>query len=99
MPRRYAVDLGELQHKVEEMQAFETKIERALDHLDRVVEELHITWTGQAAVAHREAHEEWAAGMRQMRAGLVEIRDAAQRAHANYASAVQANSRMWASVR
>ena len=99
MPRKYAVDLGELQRKVEEMQAFETGIERALDHLDRVVDGLHITWTGQAAVAHREAHERWAAGMKQMHAGLVEIRDAAQRAHGNYTSAVQANSRMWASVR
>src|SRR3954447_22795406 len=99
MPRTYAVDLGELQHKIDEMAAFEATIERALDHLDRVVEGLHLSWTGQAAVAHREAHEKWAAGMKEMRTGLVEIRDAAQRAHGNYTSAVEANSRMWASVR
>jgi len=99
MPRTYSVDLGDLQQKVEEMAAFEQKIERALDHLDRVVEGLHVTWTGQAAVAHREAHDKWVAGMKEMRAGLVDIREAAHRAHGNYTSAVEANSRMWASVR
>jgi WXG100 family type VII secretion target len=99
MPRTYAVDLGELQRKIEEMAAFERRIEQALEHLDGVVERLHITWTGQAAVAHRDAHAEWIAGMHRMRAGLVEMREAATRAHGNYTSAVEANSRMWASVR
>jgi hypothetical protein len=37
--------------------------------------------------------------MKQMHTGLREMRDAAQRAHGNYTSAVEANSRMWASVR
>jgi WXG100 family type VII secretion target len=99
MPRTYSVDLGELQQKIDEMAAFDKTIERALEHLDRVVEGLHITWTGQAAVAHREAHEQWVAGMREMHTGLVEMRDAAHRAHGNYTSAVEANSRMWATVR
>lgn len=99
MPRSYAVDLGELQQRIDEMAAFEKKIEQALTDLDRVVERLHVTWTGQAAVAHREAHDEWAAGMAQMRTGLAEIKDAATRAHGNYTSAAQANSSMWASVR
>jgi WXG100 family type VII secretion target len=99
MPRKYAVDLGELQHKIDEMAAFEKTIEKALDDLDRVVEGLHIKWTGQAAVAHREAHAEWVAGMKQMHTGLVEMRGAALRAHGNYTSAVEANSRMWASIR
>jgi WXG100 family type VII secretion target len=99
MPRKYAVDLGQLQHKIDEMAAYEQKIEQALQHLDRVIERLHITWTGQAAIAHRAAHEEWVAGMKQMHAGLVEMRDAAHRAHGNYTSAVEANSRMWATVR
>jgi WXG100 family type VII secretion target len=99
MPRAYAVDLGELQQKIDEMAAFEKRIEKALEHLDHVVEGLHVTWTGQAADAHRAAHAEWVAGMKQMHTGLREMRDAAQRAHGNYTSAVEANSRMWASVR
>ena len=99
MPRTYAVDLDELQQKIDEMAAFEKKMEKALGDLDRVVENLHVTWTGQAAVAHREAHARWAAGMEEMRRGLSEMKDAATRAHGNYTSAVQANSRMWASVR
>jgi WXG100 family type VII secretion target len=99
MSRAFGVDLDELQHKIEEMVAFEKKIEQALEHLDHVVEGLHLTWTGQSAVAHREAHAEWVDGMRAMRTGLVEMRDAAQRAHDNYTSAAEANSRMWAAVR
>jgi ESAT-6 family protein len=99
MPRKYAVDLGELQQKIDEMASFEKRIEQALEHLDRVVEGLHVTWTGQAAVAHREAHEKWVAGMKEMHTGLVEMREAARRAHGNYTSAVEANSRMWATVR
>jgi WXG100 family type VII secretion target len=99
MPRKYAVDLGQLQHKIDEMAAFEKTIEQALGHLDRVVEGLHITWTGQAAVAHREAHEQWVAGMKEMHTGLIEMRNATTRAHGNYSSAVEANSRMWATVR
>ena len=99
MPRKYAVDLGELQHKIDEMAAFEQRIEQALRHLDGVTERLHISWTGRAAVEQRDAHQQWVAGMKQMHAGLVEMRDAATRAHGNYSSAVEANSRMWASVR
>jgi ESAT-6 family protein len=99
MPRKYAVDLDQLQQRIDEMAAYEQKIEQALQHLDQVVEGLHLSWTGQAAVAHREAHEQWVAGMKEMRTGLLEMRNASTRAHGNYASAVEANSRMWASVR
>lgn len=99
MPRKYAVDLDQLQQRIDEMASYEHKIEQALQQLDRVVEGLHITWTGQAADAHREAHAQWVAGMKEMHAGLVEMRNATSRAHDNYTSAVDANSRMWATVR
>ena len=81
------------------MADFERGIERALAHLDGVVERLHITFTGEAADAHRTAHQQWATGMQEMKTGLVEIRDAAERAHTNYTNAVQTNARMWAQVR
>jgi WXG100 family type VII secretion target len=99
MPRKYAVDLGELEGRIDEMAAFERAIERTLQDLTRVVDDLHLTWSGQAAAAHRAAHEKWVAGMKEMHTGLAEMRAAADRAHGNYASAVEANSRMWASVR
>ncbi|HEX5089814.1 MAG TPA: WXG100 family type VII secretion target [Nocardioides sp.] len=99
MARAYAVDLAELQDRIDEMAAFEKTIEKALHHLDDVVENLHVTWTGEAAAAHRAAHADWVAGMEEMRRGLAEMRAAADRAHANYSSAAGANSRMWRSVR
>jgi WXG100 family type VII secretion target len=99
MPRKYAVDLGELEGRIDEMAAFERTIEQALHELTRVVDDLHVTWSGQAATAHGVAHQKWVAGMKEMHSGLTEMRAAADRAHGNYASAVEANSRMWASVR
>lgn len=99
MTVRYSVDLDELAEKIREMAAFERDVERALDHLERVITRLDVSWTGAAATAQREAHERWATGMREMQRGLKEIRDAAERAHTNYSNAVAANQRMWASVR
>ena len=95
----YAVDLDELESKIREMVAFERTITRTLTELDASVEHLHLTWTGEAAAAHREAHRTWVDGMRRMSAGLTEIRTAAERAHANYSSAGSTNARMWAAVR
>jgi WXG100 family type VII secretion target len=95
----YAVDLAELETKVQEMIAFERTMTRTLAELDRSVERLHVTWTGAAADAHREAHRTWVEGMREMAAGLAEIRAAAARAHGNYTSAGEVNARMWAAVR
>ena len=99
MPASYAVDLGELQDKIDEMAEFERRIEKALTHLDGVVDRLHLTFTGEAANAHRTAHQQWVAGMQEMKKGLAEVRAAGERAHTNYTNAVQANARMWASVR
>jgi WXG100 family type VII secretion target len=95
----FAVDLDELESKIREMVAFERTMTRALAELDASVEHLHLTWTGEAAAAHRDAHRTWAEGMRRMSAGLAEIRSAAERAHANYSGAGATNFRMWAAVR
>ena len=87
-PVRYSVSLDELQDRVDEMATFEARIEQTLDHVGLVVAGLHVTWTGEAALAHAEAHQQWAAGLAQMREGLALVRAAAE-----------ANAAMWASVR
>jgi len=70
-----------------------------LDELDRSVGALHDTWSGEAAEAHRVAHRTWTAGFREMQEALGLMRVAADVARDNYATAAEANSRMWSQVR
>lgn len=95
----HRVDLDRLADIVEQLARFDRQIEAALEDADRRVDRLHTTWTGEAAVRHRHAHEEWQRGVAEMRDGLAEMRRNAQIAHGNYSSAVQANSRMWGQAR
>jgi WXG100 family type VII secretion target len=95
----YSVDTDALQERIAEMTSFERGLERQLADLDRAVSQLHITWIGEAAVAHREAHATWRKGADDMKKAIAAMRDAARIAHGNYHSAVSANTRMWESVR
>ncbi|GAA3657825.1 pore-forming CpnT exporter EsxE [Nocardioides ginsengisoli] len=93
------VDLERLDATVGDLTAFEAWLDDKLAELERVVAEVHVTWSGQAADAHRQAHREWVDGAREMHQGLREMRRAAQIAHGNYQGAIDANSAMWASTR
>jgi WXG100 family type VII secretion target len=91
----HRVDLDRLADIIDQITRFDQRIESALEDADGRVDRLHTTWTGEAAVRHRRAHEEWQRGMAEMRAGLDQMRRNAQIAHGNYSSAVTTNSRMW----
>lgn len=95
----FSVDLARLAEMIDQLGSFDRYLEQALDEAGRRVDELHVSWSGQAALAQRAAHEEWVRGARDMRAGLATMRAAAATAHANYTSAVTANTRMWEQVR
>lgn len=95
----YRVDLDRLADIVDQISKFDQRIESALEDVDRRVDRLHTTWTGEAAVQHRQAHEEWLRGVAEMRSGLAEMRRNAGIAHGNYHSAVTTNSRMWEQAR
>jgi WXG100 family type VII secretion target len=96
---RFAVDLAEVESVVADMQVFEGRFEARLAELDELVARLHGTWTGAAAAAQGSAHARWKAGAEEMHRALVEMREAAQRAHANYSAAAETNTRMWAATR
>lgn len=96
---RYSVDTDALAQRIAQMTAFERTLERQLADLDRAVDHLHITWVGDAATAHREAHAKWRQGAEDMKKAIAAMRDAGRIAHGNYLSAVDANTRMWESVR
>lgn len=96
---QHRVNLDQLADIVDQIDRFEKKLESALEDVDGRVDRLHTTWTGDAAVAHRAAHEEWIRGVAEMRAGLATMRRNASIAHDNYSSAVTTNSGMWEQAR
>lgn len=91
---RYRVELDELLAFVDKLQFFERRAEAIAARVDRQVADLHITWSGEAAAAHRTQHDEWVSGATQMREALAELRQAADHAHRNYTEAAQLNRDM-----
>ena len=96
---RFAVDLDELDAVIADMATFDERLTTRLAELDDMLAELHGVWTGAAADAQRQAHAQWTEGAAEMRKALLEMRDAARRAHANYSAAAEANARMWSQTR
>lgn len=92
---RFTVDLEELDAVIGDLSGFENRLTGRLTELDDLVSALHLSWSGDAAGAQKGAHEQWASGAREMHQALVEMREAAQRAHANYGAAADANAQMW----
>lgn len=95
----FAVDLDQLLDVVERLAAFEQALLAKLGELDAAVDDLHLGWTGDAADGHRAAHDLWRTGADEMHQAGVRMREAAERAHANYTRAVAANQQMWAQTR
>ncbi len=95
MPSRFSVNLARMQAVTERMAKFDTALDVHLDKLDARIARLHTTWSGDAAVAQRDAHDEWMRAARQMRAALATMRSITATAHGNYHAAVVTNVRMW----
>lgn len=96
---KFTVDLDRLDGIVAEITRFDQRLESAVADMDARVNQLHATWTGAAAGAHRKAHEEWRRGVAEMRAALAVMRRCATTAHDNYGAAATANARMWEQAR
>lgn len=99
MSSGFAVDLSRLADLIDQLSSLDRHLEQALHEAGRRVDELHVSWSGAAAEAHRAAHDEWALGAEDMRAGLATMRAVATTAHANYTSAVATNTHMWEQIR
>jgi WXG100 family type VII secretion target len=96
---KFSVDLEELASVAAEMKAFQTSVERRMADLDKLVSDLHLTWTGQAAGAHLRAHHQWSTGAQEMHEGISDMHEAATLAHDNYHSAATSNADMWSRTR
>lgn len=95
MSGHHRVDLDELQTVMSQLQAFEDKMRMAMRSVESQVNELHTTWTGDAATAHWSAHERWREGTAKMTDALATMHRIATTAHGNYSAAVTANQQMW----
>lgn len=94
-PRDFDVTLTDVAELVEEMRSLNRFVEDVAGQLNREIDGLHVTWTGQGARAHLEWQADWTAAIGNLRDGLHMLSGSCQRAHDNYASAVDANARMW----
>jgi WXG100 family type VII secretion target len=93
---RYHVELEELLAFVETLHAFEQRADAIAARVDGQIADLHTSWSGDAAAAHRAHHDEWMTAATQMREALAQLREAAHTAHRNYTEAGLLNMAMLA---
>jgi WXG100 family type VII secretion target len=95
MPEAFRVDPEALADAVERMGEYLRYAEGMLSEIDSLVTSLHLTWSGEAATAHVEAHRHWARGEAMMREALAQLKAAGAAAHHNYTGVMAANMTMW----
>lgn len=98
MTDAFTIDADELDAVVADIARTEAALETLTNDIERQIAKLHETWEGLAAVAQREAQEEWEQGLMTMRQALAELRAAAERASRNYTEAADVNRSMWESL-
>ena len=91
----FSVDLESLLAAVDRMSQFDGQLEQSLARAKSSVESLGLSWQGDAANAQQTAQTQWNDGADELRAALGQLRDIAERAHANYSGAADVNNRMW----
>lgn len=91
---RYRVELDELLGFVDKLEAFQRRAEAVTTSVEGRVTELHTTWSGDGADAHRVRHDEWMSAAAEMREAVAELRAAAQNAHRHYNDAAAMNLEM-----
>ncbi|BBX75603.1 WXG100 family type VII secretion target [Mycobacterium shinjukuense] len=95
MAEPFRVDPVALADAVQRMAEFGRHVEDMGAEIESLVSRLQVTWTGEGAAAHAEAHRHWAAGEAMMRQALVQLKAAGQSAHGNYTAVMATNLGMW----
>lgn len=91
---RYRVELDDLLAFVDKLEAFQRRAEAITANVDGRVTELHTTWSGEGADAHRARHDEWMSAAAEMREAAAQLRTAAANAHHHYTDAAKTNLEM-----
>lgn len=95
----YSLDVDDLARVIIDLARGHRALSELAADLERRIDELHLSWEGQAAQAHRLAQAAWNQGFHEMREALARMRQAADTAHRNYTSAAAVNHRLWEQVR
>jgi len=95
MPEAFSVDPTALADALERMESFQRLSEGLLQEIDNTVKNLHISWQGEGAQGHAQAHEQWRNGATLMSEALKKLHQSGTGAHHNYTAAMEANKKMW----
>ncbi|WP_458691331.1 WXG100 family type VII secretion target [Nocardia tengchongensis] len=91
----YRVDLGGLRQLIDATAKLESAIQTRVAAIEHHVDELHLDWSGAAALAHRTAHDDRMAAVVVMREALRALREKLVSAHAAYGTVGATNASMW----
>ncbi|SIS22054.1 WXG100 family type VII secretion target [Williamsia sterculiae] len=91
----FRVDLSEVEQFVNDLRAFVSRAQDQVDALNKDIDRLHITWRGEAAQAHRDAHQRWVEGMGHLRDGISDIARSADHSHRAYTGVQELHQKMW----
>jgi 6 kDa early secretory antigenic target len=91
-----AVDFRALEEGEASLRKAVDEIDHSLTELEGYVAQLVSVWSGEAAEAYRATQHEWDEAVANMREIVAEMHHVLVTAHGNHASAVRANSGMWA---
>ncbi|WP_179467526.1 WXG100 family type VII secretion target [Mycolicibacterium vinylchloridicum] len=95
MADAFSVNLEGLAEAVAEIAEFQRTAESLLAEIESTVSNLHITWSGEAASAHAEAHRSWTHGAGLMQEALNKLHTVGDTAHGNYTGVMSTNQNMW----
>ena len=76
MSNPFAIDPQALAAALDDMADFQRTAASLLEEIESTVRDLHVTWEGEAATAHAEAHRLWVHGAAQMQEALKKLHTA-----------------------
>lgn len=91
----FSVDLAALMDLMDQMERFDRKVASVCEAANDSVTALRVSWDGEAAGQHRQAHDLWEQGTHQMTVALRQLRSDVAAAHRNYDRAFAAGRAMW----
>lgn len=91
----YRIELAAVEKFVDDLARFAATVDDRIGTLDDQIEDLHVGWTGDGAIAHRSAHNQWREGVADIREAIVEIRRAANHSHAAFGGLQEHARKMW----
>ncbi|MDV7175925.1 MULTISPECIES: WXG100 family type VII secretion target [Gordonia] len=91
----YRIELAAVERFVNDLVRFATTVDERIRALDRRIDDLHLDWSGEGVIAHRDAHHRWKEGVADIREAIVEVRKAANRSHSAFGGLQEHQRKMW----